>query len=523
METSPPAWVRDAIAYQIFPDRFARSPRVHKPGPLEPWDAPATVHGFKGGDLLGVVEHLDHLERLGITAISLNPIFSSAANHRYHTYDYERVVPLLGGDDALRELVDAAHGRGMRVILDGVFNHASRGFWPFNHVMENGRSSPYVDWFHLNPEWLKEGRQLRAFDEHAHPAEIDSAWVREHAPGTASLETLGYRAWWDLPALPKLNTDNPEVREYLYGIAEHWIALGADGWRLDVAEEITTPGFWEEFRRRVRAVNPEAYILAEIWEQRPELLDGRTYDALMNYPFLYAVVGYAAGEHLDRRVVDQHGTLGRRTKMLDGEQLARQLEHLVAAYRRETTEAMLNLVDGHDTPRLRTMTGGDRAAVRLATLVQMTFPGAPCIYYGTEVGLEGEMDPACRGGFPWREDAWDADLLAYVRAASALRHATPVLRRGSFRIAGAAGPALAYLRHWTDEPMADRGGPEAVLVALNNAETPARLTVEVPELAGRTLRGAGPATAGGGEISVEGGGAAVVELPARSGRVLVPA
>ncbi len=523
MGTSPPAWVRDAIVYQILPDRFALSNRVHKPGPLEPWDVPATPRGFKGGDLLGVVEHLDHLERLGVTVISLNPVFASASNHRYHTYDYRQVDPLLGGDAAFRELLDAAHARGMRVILDGVFNHAGRGFWPFNHVLENGRSSPYVDWFYLNPDWLRQGRQLRAFSKGAGPEEITTDWADAHAPGAESLRTLGYRAWWDLPALPKLNTENREVRAYLYDVAEHWIRFGADGWRLDVAEEISTPGFWEEFRRRVRAVNPEAYVLAEIWERRPDLLSGDTFDALMNYPFLYAVVGYASGTHFDAAVVAQHGSLGRRTRPLDGPGMARHLEELVTIYRRETAEAMLNLVDGHDTPRLRTMAGGDRAAVRLATLIQMTFPGAPCVYYGTEIGLEGEMDPGCRGGFPWQEDAWDRDLLGFVQAAAALRHATPVLRHGAFRTAGARGPALAYLRYWTSEPMADRGGPEAALICLNNAEEAARVPVSVPELAGRVLR---DATLPGGQdmtATVDAAGLADVDVPARTGRVLVPA
>ena len=157
-----PAWVRDAVFYQIFPDRFARSARVPKPGPLEPWDTPPTVHGFKGGDLLGVVEHLDHLERLGVNAIYFNPVFASASNHRYHTYDYLAVDPLLGGDAALRELLDSCHARGMRVVLDGVFNHASRGFWPFHHVLETGAGSPYRDWFYFNAEDLDSGRQIRA-------------------------------------------------------------------------------------------------------------------------------------------------------------------------------------------------------------------------------------------------------------------------------------------------------------------------------------------------------------------------
>ena len=191
----PPAWVADAVFYQIFADRFAISPRVAKPGPLEAWDAPPTEHGFKGGDLLGIVEHLDYLSALGINALYLTPIFAAAANHRYHTYDYYSVDPLLGGDAALRELLDAAHGRGMRVVLDGVFNHSGRGFWPFHHVVENGAQSPYVDWFHLDLDAVR-ARGLRPYPtddevERMHAAAQES----ERRRGIVSQRNLGYRAW----------------------------------------------------------------------------------------------------------------------------------------------------------------------------------------------------------------------------------------------------------------------------------------------------------------------------------------
>ncbi len=162
MSADTPAWVRDAVFYQIFPDRFAASERVAKPGRLEPWDAPPTSHGFKGGDLLGIVQRLPYLADLGVTALYLNPIFASASNHRYHTDDYLRVDPLLGGDAALRELLDAAHAAGLRVILDGVFNHTGRGFWPFHHILENGLDSPYLEWFHVDRERLAAGRRLVA-------------------------------------------------------------------------------------------------------------------------------------------------------------------------------------------------------------------------------------------------------------------------------------------------------------------------------------------------------------------------
>ena len=228
-----PNWVQDAVFYQIFPDRFARSERVAKPSGLEPWADPPTVHGYKGGDLLGVVEHLDHLEALGVTAIYLNPVFQSATNHRYHTHDYHRVDPMLGGDSALRELLDAAHARGMRVVLDGVFNHASRGFLQFSDILENGEQSPYLDWFRV----------------HRFP-------LNAYGGGEPN-----YDAWWKLPALPKLNTATPAVREFLWGVGERWLEFGADGWRLDVPNEIDDDAFWREFRRRCRAVDPECYLV----------------------------------------------------------------------------------------------------------------------------------------------------------------------------------------------------------------------------------------------------------------------
>src|SRR5690349_18129107 len=144
-----PEWVRHAVFYQIFPDRFAKSDRVPKPRNLESWDSPPTHHGFKGGDLLGVVERLDYLADLGINANYFNPIFASAANHRYHTYDYYSIDPVLGGNDAFRILINECHKRDIRVIIDGVFNHASRGFFQFHHLLENGPYSPYIDWFRV--------------------------------------------------------------------------------------------------------------------------------------------------------------------------------------------------------------------------------------------------------------------------------------------------------------------------------------------------------------------------------------
>ena len=212
MAVHTPDWVKHAVFYQVFPDRFARSERTRHPRGIHfaPWGSPPENQGFQGGDLLGIVDNLDYLTALGINALYLNPVFASASNHRYHTYDYYTVDPLLGGNVALRELLDAAHNRDMHVILDGVFNHASRGFWAFHHILETGGNSPYLDWFHVN-NWPL----------HPYPP-------NEHIPPN-------YAAWWGLPALPKLNVANPGVRDYLLDVAAYWIEFGADGWRLDVS------------------------------------------------------------------------------------------------------------------------------------------------------------------------------------------------------------------------------------------------------------------------------------------------
>lgn len=507
----------DAVFYQIFPDRFASSERVPKFGRLEPWDAPPTRHGFKGGDLLGIAERLDYLADLGITAIYLNPIVTSAANHRYHAYDYLHVDPLLGGDAAFGELIEACHAREIRVVLDGVFNHSGRGFWPFHHVLEAGAASPYRDWFHFDPSALEGERPLRPYPAAGQPR-MEDKLVREHSAssehraGARSVADYGYQAWFDLPALPKLNTDHPAVREYLFRVAEHWIGLGADGWRLDVPMEIPDPEFWREFRGRVKRVNPDAYIVGEIWHEAPDWLAGDRFDALMNYPLATAIIGFAGAAHLDRSVIAEQFDWSQTLRPLDAAAFAQRLERLMAAYSEPTLRSQLNLLGSHDVPRLLTTCGGDVASVRLATLLQMTLPGAPCIYYGDEIGLAGRSDPDCRRGFPWERSAWDSDLHDFVRGAIALRHATPVLRHGSFRVLAAEGAAVAYLR--SDER-------DAVVVAINAGEAPCRLRLEIPEAVGRSFHLVLPGAADG--TRSEPPDPAMVELAARAGVVMTTA
>ena len=193
--SDPPDWVEEAVIYQIFPDRFRRSGRVKEQRNLhlKPWGSDPSLQGFQGGDLYGVIDALDHIQSMGVTCLYLTPIFSSASNHRYHAYDYFQVDPLLGGNASLDALITAVHARGMRLVLDGVFNHCGRGFWAFHHVVENGQASPYRDWFHIK-EWP------------INPYPRDG-------------ETCGYDCWWSIADLPKFNHSNPAVREHLLAVA----------------------------------------------------------------------------------------------------------------------------------------------------------------------------------------------------------------------------------------------------------------------------------------------------------------
>ena len=323
-----PEWVRDAVFYQVFPDRFARSGRVDHAGPLEPWDTPPTHHGFKGGDLYGVAERLDYLADLGVTAIYLNPVFSSASNHRYHTYDYLAVDPLLGGDDALRELLDKAHARGIRVILDGVFNHASRGFWPFNHVLECGIGSPYVDWFHIDRERARR-RPVRCVPTRTSPRHAPS---RRWADRFGRSSALGYKAWWNLPALPKLNTDNPKVREYL---------MRRRGALDPVRRRRLAPGRGRgDRRRRVLARVPPARQGGQSrrvhrgrgLDRGPPLAQGRPVRRLHELPARVRRPVVRRRLPSRRGVIAQHGDVRNGVRREDGPGFAGRLQHAVTTY-----------------------------------------------------------------------------------------------------------------------------------------------------------------------------------------------
>jgi neopullulanase len=280
---------------------------------------------------------------------------------------------------------------------------------------------------------------------------------------------LGYEAWWDLPPLPKLNLHEPHMRAHILEVAEHWIRFGIDGWRLDVPEEVDE-GFWREFHARVRSVDPDAYLVGEVWRPKPEWLTGGVFDAFMNYPLLEAIVGFAAGQHLDRSSFHNR-TLEEDLHALDGPGFAARVMELDALYDPAVRAIQLNLLGSHDTPRVRTMCGGDLDSVRLAMLAQMTLPGAPCVYYGDEIGLEGGQDPLCRAGFPTDPAAWRGEPHGWLADLVAARHSSRALRDGALTMLRAEGMAVAWLREH---------GPDAFVAIMNAGDEPLAWTIELP-------------------------------------------
>lgn len=423
----PPAWVKDAVFYQIFPERFANGDPANDPEDVQPWGGKPKYNNFFGGDLQGVIDHLDHLNQLGITAIYFTPIFEATTNHKYDTIDYFKVDPAFGTNETLKQLVTACHERGIRILLDAVFNHSGFMFEPFVDVKAHGEQSVYKDWFHIR------------------------SFPLETVDGIPTFDTFAFTEM-----MPKLNTENPEVKDYLLRVARYWIEeVGIDGWRLDVANEVDH-AFWREFRSTVKAANPEAYILGEMFHDGMMWLQGDQFDAVMNYPFTDAMLDFFAKAECD------------------GSQFAHAIQHQLARYPLQANEVMFNLLDSHDTERLLTTCSGDKRKLKLAALFQLTFLGTPCIYYGDEIGLSGEYDPDCRKCMEWDPTRQDADLFAFYKSIIALRHQFTALRSGGFRFlyAQEGDRILAYER---------KDANDHLLIVLNSSKRRRTLRLSVTQ------------------------------------------
>ena len=465
-----PDWFGRGVSYQIFPDRFCRS-RVPDPAGLvgdrtvhENWqDTPEfrpdergeiRNRDFFGGDLAGIISKLDYLKSLGVTTLYLNPIFEAASNHRYNTADYMAIDPMLGTAEDFRALCREAHARGMRVLLDGVFNHtgsASRyfnadGFYPELGAAQS-KDSPYYNWYHFT-----------------------------HWPDS-------YDAWWGIKTLPAVEENQASYRDFIIrsedSVVRHWLRCGADGWRLDVADELPDD-FIAELRQAMDAEKPDCLLLGEVWEdgsnkiaydRRRKYLLGRETHGLMNYPFRTAALDWLCGG--------------------DAAAFRESMEQLRENYPSPAFYSAMNFLSTHDTPRILTLLGGEptpadkaeRAAAQLSpagrelarrrlmlgALLLYTFPGSPTVYYGDEAGMEGYEDPLNRRAFPW--GAEDEELLRWYRKLGQLRGGRPSLQRGDICYLYADGSGLALRRQWDGE---------VTTAAMNSGKEPLTMTLSWP-------------------------------------------
>ena len=445
-----PEWFGSGVSYQIFPDRFCRS-RIPDPAGMvgertvhENWqDTPDFLpdeqgeirnRDFFGGDLPGITGKLDYLKGLGVTTVYLNPIFEAASNHRYNTADYLAIDPMLGKEEDFQTLCREAHKRGMRILLDGVFNHTGSvsryfnadGSYPDVGAAQSAQS-PYYNWYHF------------------------SRWPTE------------YDAWWGIKTLPAVEENHPDYREFIFGgrdsVVRHWLRCGADGWRLDVADELPDD-FIAQLRCAMEEEKSDALLIGEVWEdgsnkiaydRRRRYLLGSETHGLMNYPFRTAALQWLCGG--------------------DASDFRESMETLRENYPPDAYYSAMNFLSTHDTPRILTLLGGEpvpedkpgRAAARLSpagyelarrrlmvgAMLLYAFPGSPTVYYGDEAGVQGYEDPLNRRTYPWGQE--DERLLAWYRKLGALRCSRPSLQQGGISYPLAAGGGLAVRRRCGSE------------------------------------------------------------------------
>ncbi|TFH09207.1 MAG: alpha-glycosidase [Candidatus Atribacteria bacterium] len=436
MKRHVPDWVADAVFYQIFPDRFRKGFTDWDVDPCSPADRRPC-----GGDLAGIREAIPYLEDLGITALYLTPIFDAESYHKYDTVDYYTIDPAFGTDEEFRRLVSDLHDRGIRILLDGVFNHCSHRHPFFLDVLEKGQASAYWDWFTIN------GNHLLSDPE------------------------PNYACWAGVRKMPEWNHDNPAVVDYLLNVVRYWISeYSIDGWRLDTTEYLP-PDFVRAIYRTCRSLSSDIYVLGEVMGLGTPWFRHQAVDGVMHYKLLEALTEFLVKEAWD----------------------ATTFWHSVRAhwysYPEDANFGSYTLLSSHDRPRFITQCGGDVDRLRLALAFQFTFPGAPAIYYGDEIGLEGGDDPDNRRCFPWDETHWNHSLLDEVRQLIRLRTDEASLRRGSVHMLQASGRVLSYVRSLDEER----------LVVMINADRTAERPVALPEGVWEDVR-SGKATRGDQQI-----------------------
>ncbi len=361
-----PEWAANKVVYQIFPSRFAASRSVDK----ELWyKAPITSMDNLHGDLRGIIEHMDYIQDLGIDVLYMTPIFKSNSCHKYDTIDYYQIDPSFGTKEDLKELVQKAHERGMKVVLDAVYNHTGREFFAFQDILEKGEKSKYLDWYFIDDLPLK------------------SEWG----------EIPNFKCFAYYGGMPKLNLKNPEVEKYITDVASYWIKeCDIDGWRLDVGDEISHL-FWKNFRKAIRSVKKDMLIIGEIWHYAGDFLEGDEWDTVMNYPFYLNLIDLLAD------------------KKINVSQFVQNLGYLEGRLNKKCYPLMWNLIDSHDTARFLHICNDNKKKQHLAAAFQLLLPGMPMIYYGDEYAMPGANDPDCRRGMYWDEEYQDKEMFKWYK------------------------------------------------------------------------------------------------------------
>lgn len=407
-------WLQEGVVYQIFPERFCNGDETINPENTMPWGDEKNLSYYSkyGGDIQGIINKVDYLSELGINIIYLTPIFKSDTAHKYNTNDYYNIDPSFGDIDKAKELVSKCHEKNIKIIFDAVFNHSGNEFFAFKDLLKNQADSKYKDWYFPD----------------SYPVSFEKG----------NYYTFGK----DHRNMPKFNTNNKDLREYLIGVGEYWIKeVGIDGWRLDVCDEISHD-FWREFRKRIKLINKDAIIIGEIMHEGGSFLKGDQLDGIMNYPFKNALTDFFA------------------KKTINAEQFSNILGTNRVNYINSITRQMWNLIDSHDTPRFLSECNNDIKPMKSAIAFQFTYVGVPYIYYGDEIGMNGEQDPFNRRCMIWDKEKWNFEIFDLYKKLIEIRKNNLELIYGSYKELMCQDNIIAFERNLNDK----------IVVIINNSD-----------------------------------------------------
>lgn len=405
-----PDWAEGIVGYQIFPERFFKGYSNINVTEFEEWNTKPSRTNFFGGNIKGIIDKFNYLKDLGIKMIYLTPIFLSHSNHKYDTIDYFKIDPHFGSINDLKELVNLSHENDIRVIIDGVFNHIGYYSNQFQDVIKNGKKSKFWDWFYI----------------YGDAVDVE----------TTNYECVGYYKW-----MPKLRYSSTSLRKFILSVGEYWInESGIDGWRLDVADEVDFT-FWQEFRRKIKTINKETLLIGETWKDGRDLLRGDQMDTIMNYRVRDTLIDYFANNQIDTYTFRER------------------IEYILFNYPIQSHNVLYNLLGSHDTERITTVCNNNWDKEKLLIVFQMTFPGMPVVYYGDEIGIEGESDPDCRQTMKW--DCANEEILSFYKGMIRVRNNNEALKYGDFHHIHFSEEIYGFIREFNNE---------SIIVIFNNSK-----------------------------------------------------